>query len=98
MALANQELHQQFEDLGLGDIGFAHGTTQALHNGMFYTQKKEHSNFIAFSIFEEQPLERDDVCKRALFPILLSMVGHGKTLEDIKKSTKQLVRVATDFS
>eukprot|EP00957_Ditylum_brightwellii_P148554 11311485-Ditylum_brightwellii.AAC.1 len=21
--------------MGLGDVGFAHGTTQALHNGMF---------------------------------------------------------------
>eukprot|EP00957_Ditylum_brightwellii_P162053 12337962-Ditylum_brightwellii.AAC.1 len=55
--LADQELHQQFEDMGLGDIGFAHGTTQALYN-----------------------------------------VGQGKTLEDIKKSAKQSVRVPTDFS
>lgn len=75
-ALADQELHQQFEDMGLGDVGFAHGTTQALHNGMFlYSEGSTPSNFTAFSFFEQQPLERDDVCKRALFLILVSTVG-----------------------
>ena len=29
-ALAEQELVQQFRDLGMEDVGFAHGTSQAL--------------------------------------------------------------------
>eukprot|EP00957_Ditylum_brightwellii_P063302 4804224-Ditylum_brightwellii.AAC.1 len=75
-ALADQELHQQFKDMGLGDVGFAHGMAQALHNGMFlYSEGSTPSNFTAFNSFEQQPLERDDVRKRALFLILVSMVG-----------------------
>mmetsp|Transcript_24275 Transcript_24275/g.35971 ORF Transcript_24275/g.35971 Transcript_24275/m.35971 type:complete len:132 (+) Transcript_24275:635-1030(+) len=97
-ALADQELHQQFEDMVLGDVGFAHGTTHTLHNGMFlYSEGSTPSNFTAFSFFEQQPLERDDVCKRALFLILVSAVGQEKSLDDIKKSAKQTVRVPTDF-
>eukprot|EP00957_Ditylum_brightwellii_P201184 15324448-Ditylum_brightwellii.AAC.1 len=73
-ALANQELHQQFEDMGLGDVGFAHGTTQALHNQMFlYLEGSTPSNFTAFT------------------------VSQGKSLDYIKKSAKQTIRVPTDF-
>eukprot|EP00957_Ditylum_brightwellii_P099184 7553984-Ditylum_brightwellii.AAC.2 len=63
-----------------------------------YTEGSTPSNFTAFSFFEQQPLERDDVCKRALFLILVSTVGWGKTLKDIKKLAKKSVRVPTDFS
>eukprot|EP00957_Ditylum_brightwellii_P182992 13938032-Ditylum_brightwellii.AAC.2 len=85
--------------MGLGDLGFAHGTTQALHNGMFLdSEGNTLSNFTAFSFFEQQPLKRDDVCKRALFLILVLIVSCGKTLEDIKKLAKQPVRVPTGFS
>eukprot|EP00957_Ditylum_brightwellii_P166432 12668778-Ditylum_brightwellii.AAC.1 len=64
--------------MGLEDVGFVHGTTQAMNSGMFlYSKKTTPSNFTAFSFFKQQPLEQDDVCKRALFLLLVSMVGIG---------------------
>eukprot|EP00957_Ditylum_brightwellii_P211447 15366175-Ditylum_brightwellii.AAC.2 len=75
------------------------GMIQSLHNNMFlYSEGSTPCNFTAFSFFKQQLLERDDVCKRALFLIAVPVVGRGKTLEDIKKSAKQTVRVSTDFS
>eukprot|EP00957_Ditylum_brightwellii_P167636 12761354-Ditylum_brightwellii.AAC.1 len=60
VALADQELHQ-FKDMGLGDVDFAHGTTQAIHNGVFlYSEGSASSNFTLFSFFEQQLLEQDD--------------------------------------
>ena len=59
---AEQELAQQFKDLGLEDVGFAQGTSQALYHGLFfYYQGSTPSNFTIFAFYEEDPLQMDKI-------------------------------------
>ncbi len=97
-SLAEQELVQQFEDRGLGDVSFAQGTSQALYHGLFqYYQGSTPSNFTVFAFFEEDPLQMDRINRRALLLTLVSTRGQGDTLEEIKNSAKQTVKVPTTF-
>ena len=98
-ATAGQELHEMFEDMNQGDVGFAHGTVQALHQGMFlYSEGGTPSNFTIFSFFEQGVLLRDNANKRSLLLFLVSEHGQGQTLDEVKKSAKQEVRIPTDFN
>ena len=95
---AEQELVQQFQDIGLDDVGFIQGTSQALYHGQFqYHQGSTPSNFTVFVFYEEDPLQMDRIDKRSQLLTLISTRGQEDTLEEIKNSAKQTVRVPKTF-
>ena len=95
---AEQELIQQFQDIGLDDVAFAQGTSQALYHGQFqFYQGSTPSNFTIFGFYEQDPLQMDKIDKRSLLLTLVSARGQGDTLEEIKNSAKQTVRVPKTF-
>ena len=57
---AEIELLNQFEEEGLGMVGFAHGLVQALWNGVFlWSNKIDPSNFSIFMVFKRSILDQE---------------------------------------
>lgn len=96
--VAEQELNLQFKNLGLQDAAFSPGLTQALYAGKFlWADKSTPSNFSPFSIFEVEPLRAADQQNRHLILHLVETQGKGKTLDEIKASSKQEVKAPTTY-
>lgn len=96
--VAEQELNLQFKNLGLQDAAFSPGLTQALYAGKFlWADKGTPSNFSPFSIFEVEPLLAADQQNRHLILHLVETQGKGKTLDEIKASSKQEVKAPTTY-
>ena len=92
--LAEQELNLQFKNLGLQDAAFSPGLTQALYAGKFlWADKRTPSNFSPFSIFEVEPLLAADQQNRHLILHLVKTQGKGKSLDEIKASSKQELKL-----
>ncbi|MCP4503975.1 MAG: hypothetical protein GY822_28960, partial [Deltaproteobacteria bacterium] len=95
--LADQELTYQFQEKGLGDVSFAHGTIQALYNGSFlYSSHGTPNNFSAFSFSQRAPLQQNQDSHGVKLH-LVTFLGKSQTLEEFLKSTKQSPTVPTKF-
>eukprot|EP00957_Ditylum_brightwellii_P206786 15350001-Ditylum_brightwellii.AAC.1 len=96
--LADQTLRFHFKDIGLGNMSFAHGLTQALYTGSFlYANARTTSNFSAFCFFESSPVEAMKMEEHSLILHLIATQGQGKSLADIKVSAKQTVKAPSSF-
>eukprot|EP00957_Ditylum_brightwellii_P190265 14482835-Ditylum_brightwellii.AAC.1 len=96
--LANQTLCFHFKDIGLNDVSFAHGLTQALYTGSFlYVDVSTPSNFSAFCFFESFLMEVMKMEERSPILHLIATQGQGKSLADIKASAKHTVKVPSSF-
>jgi len=97
-ALADQELSLQFQNMGMPDVGFAHGVVQALYGGNFtYHSACSPNNFSAFCFYEQDPLSNEQ-SNRHIILHLVARDGQGKTLDEIKASTRQVVKAPTNFN
>ena len=94
---ADQELAEQFRELGVPEANYSHGTVQSLLAGHFlYKSGLEPSNFTAFGFNEDVPVLSNEP-NRTLLLYLAATQGRGKTLEEITRSTKQWVKAPMTF-
>ena len=95
--MAELELYEQLEDVGLKNVSFAHGTVIALHGGvLLYSVGGSPSNLSAFCFSKGKALQKDTK-DRALVLHLIHQQGKGKSLDELKASAKQTVAVPTDI-
>ena len=88
---------EQFEALGIRNVAFSHGLVQALLAGqILYNNPGCPSNLSIFTCFEQEGV-MSDAAENSLFLHLVASEGRGKTNEDIRKMTKQTVRVPMDL-
>jgi len=94
------DLHQLFEDKGMGDVGFAKGVATNIWAGIFTrTQKSTPCAFSPFSFSEQTVLSsKSDEDRSLLFEIYSSTKGRLiKSIDDVKTSAKMTVTVPQDF-
>ena len=97
-AQAALELLEQFQTRGHEDVNFAHGTVQALYNGQLqYSIGSTPSNFTAFAFCEQDPLLGNEIQRRSLTLTLVKQIGVGATLDEINKSSKQVVALPETY-
>ena len=95
--MADRELQSQMRTLGHEDAGFAHGLAASLYNGdIVWSSANSPSNLSPFTVFELDPLSsaQSDRCVQLH---LLSKNTEGKSLEEIKASQKQEVKVPETY-
>jgi len=96
-ALSEQQLSFLLREEGLQDVGFAHGTVQALLTGHFlYNFTGCPSNFSIFSFHEK--LKDGSETENTLLMHVMAKDGKARSKEDIKQSLKQVVVVPTNFN
>ena len=94
--MAELELLEQLEQLGIRNVAFAHGTVVAMFGGVLnYSVGGSPSNMSAFCFKKGKALKNNQNA-RALVLHLISEQGKGKTLDELKASAKQTVEVPTD--
>ena len=94
--MAELELMEQLEQLGLRNVSFAHGTVVALYGGvLLYSVGGSPSNLSAFCFKKGRALKNNQ-SSRALTVHLVNQQGKGKSLEELKASAKQSVEVPID--
>ena len=94
------ELHQLFEDKGMGDVGFAEGVATNIWAGIFTrTQKSTPGAFFPFSFSEQTALSSKSDKDRSLLLEIYSSTKGGliKSIDDVKASAKTTVSVPQDF-
>jgi hypothetical protein len=95
--MADRELQSQMRILGHEDAGFAHGLAASLYNGdILWSSPNSPSNLSPFTVFELDPLSSAQN-ERCVQLHLLSKNTEGKSLEEIKASQKQEVKVPETF-
>ena len=95
--MAELELSEQLEELGIRNVSFAHGTIIALHGGvLLYSVGGSPSNLSAFCFTKGKALQKE-TNQRALVLHLIHQQGKGKSLDELKASAKQSVAVPTDM-
>jgi hypothetical protein len=95
--MADKELQSQMSELGHADAGFAHGLASSLFVGnILWNNCTTLSNLSPFTIFELDPLLTTQMA-RCLHLHLLSKNTKGKSLDEIKASQIQEVKVPTTF-
>ena len=95
--MANRELHTQMSELGHSDAGFAHGLTASLYMGdIMWNNQSSPSNLSLLTIFELDPLLSMQTT-RCLCLHFLSKNAEGKSMDEIKASQIQEVKVPTTF-
>jgi hypothetical protein len=95
--MADKELQVQMSGLGYADAGFAHGLVASLYVGdILWNNRTTPSNLSPFTVFELDPLSTHQ-STRCLQLHLLSKNTEGKSLEEIKTSQIQEVKVPTTF-
>jgi hypothetical protein len=95
--MADRELQNQMSELGYPDAGFAHGLTASLYLGdIIWNHRTTPSNLSPFTIFELDPLLRMQMA-HCLHLHLLSKNAEGKSLNEIKASQIQEVKVPATF-
>ena len=97
VGMADRELQSQMRILGHNNAGFAHGLAVSLYNGdILWSSANSPSNLSPFTVFELEPLSsaQGDHCLQ-LHLLVNNM--EGKSLEDIKASQKQEVKVPEMF-
>ena len=96
--LADLELNSQFKSQNLPDVAFSVGFTQALYKGRFqWSDPSAPSNFSPFSMFKEEPIQAAEQQSRHYMLHLVQTQGKGRTLEEIKVSSKQIVKAPTTY-
>jgi hypothetical protein len=96
--IADQELNMQFKNLNLNDAAFSIGFTQALYNGKFlWADSGTPSNFSPFCIFEVEPLLAAEQQNRHFTLHIVQTQGKGRTIDEIKSSSKQEVKAPTTY-
>jgi hypothetical protein len=94
---ADQELAEQYKEMGIPDATYSQATVQAMMGGHFlYQSGMEPSNFTAFGFTEQTPTLASGP-NRTLLLYLAATQGKGKTTEEINRSTKQWVKAPTSF-
>jgi len=94
--MAELELLEQLEQLGIRNVAFAHGTVVAMFGGVLnYSVGGSPSNMSAFCFKKGKALKNNQNA-RALVLHLISVQGKGKTLDELKASAKQTVEVPMD--
>jgi hypothetical protein len=95
--MADKELQAQMSGLGYADAGFAHGLAASLYVGdILWNNRTTPSNLSPFTVFELDPLSTQQ-STRCLQLHLLSKNTEGKSMEEIKTSQIQEVKVPTTF-
>jgi hypothetical protein len=96
---ADEELKLQFENLDMGDVFISYPLVQALFGGkLTYPAMGLPCNLSAFSFCERDPSMDDEEDRRGLVIHLVKEEGKGRSLEEIKSSTRQVVRAPTDYN
>ena len=94
---ADQELMSQFEEMGLGLVGFAPGLIQSLYNGdLLWHNSVDPKNLSVFMVFKRGVMETEQKSRYLLFH-LQEKQGSKRSVEEILASTKQTIRVPTSF-
>ena len=94
---ADQELSEQFRELGALEANYSLGTCQSLLAGQFiYNSAIEPSNFTAFGFSEKLPVTSNKP-NRSLLLYLSSTQGRGKTIKEIARSSKQWVQALVTY-
>ena len=79
-------------------MAFAPGTAQAIYQGQLqYFDSSTPSNLSAFCFFESDPLQRGEIAKRALRLTIVRQYGQGISLDKIKKSERQEVKLPATY-
>ena len=91
-ALADQELNAQFDDLRMKQVGFAHGTVQSLYGGAFmWGNPGSPSNFTPFALRKLEIAKLGSQKSRYLVLHIINTQCQGKTVDEAKKSAKQMI-------
>jgi hypothetical protein len=94
------QLHQLFEDAGMGDIVFAEGVSTNMWAGIFTrVQKSAPGPFSPFSFSKATAISSNSEKDRSLLLKIYSLMKGGliKSIEDVKSSAKMTVTVPQDF-
>ena len=95
--MADKELQSQMAGLGYSDAGFAHGLAASLYAGdIKWNNRTTPSNLSPFTVFELDPLSATQSAHCMQLHIL-SKNTEGKSLEEIKASQIQEVKVPKSF-
>jgi len=95
--IPDRELQTQMSELGHADASFAHGLATSLYMGdIIWNNQSSPSNLSLFTIFELDPLSSTQTA-RCLHLHLLSKNTEGKSMDKIKASKIQEVKVPTTF-
>jgi hypothetical protein len=96
--LADQELNIQFQTRNLPDVAFSMGFTQALYGGRFrWADQSTPSEFSPFLMYEVEPIQAAEQQNRHFVLHIILTQGKGRTLDEIKSSSKQIVKAPTTY-
>jgi hypothetical protein len=99
IALAEQELNQQFETRGMNKVSFATGYTANMYAGTFlWSSGNIPSNHLPFAFSEVKPIKAAEHKNRHLTLQLVLTQGRGLMLNKIKASNKQEVSAPMNFN
>ena len=97
LGLAEQQLHIQFREFGLSDVGFASGVVQAFLSGrLLYFEPGIPNNFSCFTFKEKLSCKYDG--ERSLILHLREKDGKVRTNEEINESLQQVVTAPTNYT
>ncbi len=99
VALAEQELNQQFETRGMNEVSFTTGYTANMYAGSFlWSSGDTPSNHSPFAFSEVEPIKAAEHKNCQLTLQLVLTQGRGLTLNEIKASNKQEVSAPMNFN
>ncbi len=99
VALAEQELNQQFETRGMNKVSFTTGYTANMYAGSFlWSSGDTPSNHSPFAFSEVKPIKAAEHKNRQPTLQLVLTQGRGLTLNKIKASNKQEVSAPMNFN
>jgi hypothetical protein len=98
VALAEQELNNQFESHGLNEVSFLPGYIANVYAGsLIWASSDTPSNHSPFSFTEVEPIQATEQKNRHLTLQLILTQGRGMSVEEIKASNKQEVHPPMNF-
>ena len=96
-SMSEREILVRLRQAGCPNVGFAHGTTQALLTGQFlYFEPGFPSNFSMFSFYKKLVDAHD--CKKRMLLHIHSKDGKSKSNDEINESLKQVVVVPASIT
>jgi hypothetical protein len=98
VALAEQELNNQFESRGLNEVSFLPGYISNVYGGILtWVSSDTPSNHSHFSFAEVEPIQAAEQKNRQQTLQLILTQGRGMSVEEIKASNKQEVHPPMNF-
>ena len=95
--MVDRELQTQMSELGHSDAGFVHGLAASIYMGdIIWNNRSSPSNLSLFTVFKLDPLSSMQRA-RCLLLHFLSKNTEGKSMDEIKASQIQEVKVPTTF-